>query len=317
MSTSRRPRVLTLGEPLVAGVPTTPVNLDAAEAFVLLPGGAEVNVAVGLARLGVSCAYIGIVGEDPLGRLMAERLADEGVDARLRTDAGPTGFYFREWLPDGARRPYYYRHGSAGARLSPRDIPGDLEEFALIHLTGITPALGAGPRLAVEAAVRAANAAGVPVSFDANFRSALWSGDDFRAFLLPLLPSLSLLFVGEEEAELLFGTPNPERALEMAQDVGVSTCIVRLGARGAVARGVDGVAAAGEAPATPLDPVGAGDAFDAGFIAGWLLKAALADCVALGVYCGARAVEVLGEHEGAPSREALPDALAHLFDATR
>ncbi len=309
---------LTIGEPLVAGVPTTPVPLDDAACVRLFPGGAELNVAVGLARLGVASAYLGVVGDDPLGRLVLRRLADEGVDASLvRRDPHPTGFYLREWLADGARRPYYYRRGAAGAQLSATDLPGALGGFSLVHLSGITPALGEGPRATVEAAVAAASAAGVPVSFDANWRPTLWSGEEYRACVQPLLGAFDLLLVGEEEADLLFATSEPGAAVERAGAAGVGTCVVRLGARGACARGDDGTMVERRAPATAVDPVGAGDAFDAGFLAAWLHRAPLGECLALGVFCGARVVEEVGEHEGAPRRGALPETLERLLGPTR
>lgn len=299
--------VLSIGEPLIAAVPTMPVTLDAAELVRLFPGGAEVNVSVGLARLGVPCSYVGFVGDDPLGRIIVQRLVKEGVDTLLlRTGELPTGLYFREWLADGQRRPYYYRKGAVGAQLSIHDVPASLDAFALVHLTGITPALGDGPRHAVEEVVRRSSLARVPVSLDVNFRPALWSAEDCLDWVTPLMSSLSVLFVGEEEAELLFSTSDPDRALERGRRAGVRTCVVRLGEQGACARGEDNVTVECSEPAAALDPVGAGDAFDAGFLAGWLSRAPLRDCVALGVYCGARVVEVLGEHEGAPRRDSLP-----------
>ncbi len=306
--------VLTIGEPLVAGVPTTSVPLDMAECVRLFPGGAELNVAVGLARLGLPCAFLGVVGTDPLGQLVLRRLADEGIDASLvRGDSRPTGFYLREWLADGQRRPYYYRRGAAGGQLAPGDLPGALEEYSLVHLTGITPALGSAPRATVELAAARAASSGVQLSFDANYRPALWRADEYLACVRPLLGSFDLLFVGEEEAGLLFSTTVPDRVTERADAAGVGTCVLRLGARGACARSNDRVLIERSAPGSAVDPVGAGDAFDAGFLAGWLHGATLGDCLALGAYCGARNVEVLGEHEGVPRRDALPDSLARLL----
>lgn len=303
-----------IGEPLVAGVPTTAVALDKAECTRLFPGGAELNVAVGLARLGVPCVYVGVVGDDPLGAILRRRLAEEGVDtSHVRRDSRPTGFYFREWLSDGERRPYYYRRGGAGAELDSSDVAFALESFSVVHLSGITPALAAGPRRAVEAVAAAASKTGVPVSFDANYRAALWSAATYRACVGSLLPLVDLLFLGEDEAEVLFGTTDPRHTIERARDEGVTQCVVRLGARGACGLGDDGALVARSSPATAVDPVGAGDAFDAGFLAAWLHAAVLDHCLELGVYCGARAVEVLGEHEGAPRRAELPHALATML----
>ncbi|MDA8290744.1 MAG: sugar kinase [Actinomycetota bacterium] len=310
------PAVLTVGEALVAAVPTGPVTLEACDELRTHVGGAEVNVAVGLVRLGVPCRFVGRVGDDPLGRRVAAHLLAEGVDVRrLRRDPRPTGLYLREWLPDGARRPYYYRTGSAGSGLVPSDVPADLDGCALVHLTGITTALGPGPRAAVERAVDLASRAGVPVSFDANYRPALWPAGEFLACVRPLLGSVAILFVGEEEAELLFGTSEPAEVFVQARDAGVGTCVLRRAERGACALEDGAGIVERRAPATAVDPVGAGDAFDAGFLAAHLAHAPLHGCLAVGVHCGARAVEVPGEHDGAPTRGSLPEDLRALLDA--
>ncbi len=309
--------VLTVGEPLVAAVPVVPEPLEVAPCCRLFPGGAEVNLAVGLGRLGVPCAFLGRIGADPLGRLVLTRLEEAGVGvAHLRADPRPTGLYLREWLPDGVRRPYYYRQGSAGAQLDVTDVAVPLERHSLVHLTGITPALGPGPRAAVRAIVSAAASARVPVSFDANFRPALWRAADFAEFVRPLLPYFTVLLVGEEESELLFGSADPDAAFSCAREVGVPLCVLRLGERGALAEDARGHRVARRMPARAVDPVGAGDAFDAGFLAARLSGATVADSLALGVYCGARAVEVLGEHEGAPTLASLPPAFARCLGST-
>ncbi|HTX01595.1 MAG TPA: sugar kinase [Acidimicrobiales bacterium] len=306
------PPVVTFGEALVAGVPAAGETLDVAGAVRLFPGGAELNFAVGLARLGVPAQFVGRVGDDPLGRMVGRRLAEAGVDdSALSTtaDGRPTGLYLRECLSDGARRPYYYRSGSAGAALESNDVAGRAAQARWLHATGITPALGPDPRHATLAAVEAARGAGVPVSFDANYRPALWGADAFCDFVVPLLPQLQVLLMGEEESELLLGTGDPAAALDRARRAGVGLAVLRLGARGAAALGEDGDLVRAESPALARDPVGAGDAFDAGFVAGLLSGASVADGLALGTYCGARVVEWLGEHEGFPRREELPDEL--------
>jgi 2-dehydro-3-deoxygluconokinase len=161
--------VVTLGEALVAMAPETPTGLHRAPALRMHPGGAEVNLAVGLARLGISAEWVGRLGDDPLGRLVLDALQAEGVTARATIHAErPTGLYLREWLPDGTRRPWYYRRGSAGSALCPSDWRPerwhlDGAPYAWLYVAGITCALGPGPRATAEpgAAIAAAHAAGV------------------------------------------------------------------------------------------------------------------------------------------------------------
>lgn len=309
-----KPRVVTIGEALVAALPIEAVTLDVAPALQLHVGGAEVNFAVGIRRLGFEASWIGRLGGDSLGRLVLRELEREGVDcSHVIFDSRQTGLYLREWLPDGVRRPYYYRQGSPGSGLSASDL--DLAGLPIrwLHLTGITPALGEQPRFAVEAALGAAADLGVSVSFDANYRPALWSERAFRGFLLPLLPKIEVLLLGEEEAELLLGTRCPEIALDRATELGVRLPVVRLGERGAIARDEMGQYVVQSSPAQALDPVGAGDAFSAGFIAGLLSRASISGCLRLGTYCGARTVEMVGEHEGIPRRHELAEELLDLL----
>jgi 2-dehydro-3-deoxygluconokinase len=313
--------VVTLGEALVAIAPQTPTALDEATTLRMHAGGAEVNLAVGLARLGIPAEWVGRVGDDPLGRLVLRTLESEGVTARATVDPDrPTGLYLREWLPDGARRPYYYRRGSAGSALEPGDWqPGRWRPrgtpYRWLHVTGITCALGPGPRAAVELAVEWAGAHGCQVSLDPNHRPQLWSDGDARAALLPLVARCALLLLSTEDAELLFATGEPEAAIAAAHTAGARTVVLKRGALGAVAS--DGEAMV-EAPpvrvAEPLDPVGAGDAFDAGFLAALLRGADLPGALALGAHAGARAVEVTGEHAGCPRLADLPQALRALLD---
>lgn len=317
MSTEQGPArgpVLTLGEALIALLPMEAVGLGEAGALQPFVGGAEINFAIGVRRLGIPTAWVGRVGADPFGELVLRTLAAEGVDAAwARADAEQvTGVYFREWLADGLRRPYYYRVGSAASHLCPGDLPafGELRPRWL-HVTGITPALGPSPRAAAYRAVEQARAAGIPISLDPNFRPALWTASEAREALLPLARRAGVLLMSRAEAAMLLGTAEPAQALERAHAVGVPIAVVKLGADGALAS-ADGGPPERVPPAPAarvLDPVGAGDGFDAGFVAALLSGSSLRDALAVGAYVGARAVESVGEH-GYPRASELPPALA-------
>ena len=316
-----RETVVTLGEALVAIAPETPTGLDRAPALRMHPGGAEVNLAVGLARLGISAEWVGRLGDDPLGRLVLDALQAEGVTARATIDADrPTGLYLREWLPDGTRRPWYYRRGSAGSALRPSDWRPerwhpDGAPYAWLHVTGITCALGPGPRATVGAAVRWAAGHGCQVSLDPNHRPQLWSDDEARAALLPLLGSCSALLASVEDAELLFATAEPGAAIAAAHAAGVRTVVLKRGELGAIASdGRRTVEVPAVRAAAAVDPVGAGDAFDAGFLAALLRHPGrLRDALTVGAQAGVRAVEVIGEHAGCPRLDELPADLRALL----
>lgn len=295
---SRRSPVLTFGEGLVSVLPTGPVPIDEADTFKMVVGGAEVNFALVLANERVPVSWIGRVGDDAMGARVLDTLARSGVETRhaVRDSKRPTGLYLREWLLDGARRPYYYRNSAAGVGLCPENWPGDAGPAALIHLTGITAALGVGPQAAIRRIRAWAAEHGVPVSFDPNYRSSLWSRDVARETMLPMLAGLDLLLLGDEEAQLLFGTDDPEEVFNSASQAGVRLCVLKCGARGAYIRDESGMLL--HAPALPVrsvDPVGAGDAFNGGFVASWVKGQTLGEALEAGARYGARLVEMVGD----------------------
>src|ERR1700729_182609 len=169
------PGLVTAGETMGLVVQGAPGSLRNGEPMTFGMGGSESNVAIGVRRLGLPATWIGRVGEDPPGGLILRELRAERVDAVTVTDPAPTGLMVR-WRPSGAHgRVGYYRRHSAGSHLAAGDISADvIRDAAVLHVTGITLALGPGPAEAIAHAVQAARDAGVTVSFDLNHRSALW-----------------------------------------------------------------------------------------------------------------------------------------------
>ncbi|HEX7297567.1 MAG TPA: sugar kinase [Solirubrobacteraceae bacterium] len=311
--------VLTLGEALVVGIPPSPVGLDHADSVRLSVGGSEVNFAIGLARLNVDCMWIGRLGDDPFGRMVRDALDREGVRTDwVKSDVDrPTGVYFREWLDDGVRRPYYYRQGSAATGLSVSDWPDEaVGQARWLHVSGITPALGAAPRKLVERAVSRAREAGLDVSVDPNFRAPLWShSEEARSVLEPIVRASSVLLLAQEDCRVLFGSGDPELVARRAHESGAETVVVKLGAEGAYAsRGNESLHLPAAACERAVDPVGAGDGFDAGFVAGMLGRGDLRSALTIGNYVGARAVEEPMEH-AYPTAGELPPELQDMLTA--
>ncbi len=309
-SVGRTARVLTVGAPIVAVLPTGPEPMDAVSTCRFAVGGAEVNLAIGLARLGIAVDYIGRVGDDPLGAMVLDRLRNAGIGCEgVVVDADrATDLYLREWLPDGMRRPLYYRTGTAGAALCPDDLGRWIETgngavgFAaidLVHLTGITPALGISASAAVRAVIDAARAADMPISLDPNHRPRLWSAEAARPVLVEMARAATLLMLSTEDAEVLFGPGlGVDAVIDAAHGLGPALVVFKAGADGAVVS--DGRRSVG-VPALrvddAVDPVGAGDAFDAGFIAGWLRGDDLETSGRLGAQAAAAVIRRPGEHE--------------------
>lgn len=302
--------VVTLGEAMLLLRATESGPLAIGAEMRTSVAGAELNVAIGLGRLGHTVTWIGRVGQDPGGRLVATALAGNGVDAsRIVVDPQyPTGLLLRERRAGLLARVTYYRHGSAGSRLDTDDVLPTLEPPPdLLHLTGITPALGPGPRAAALAAAQQVSAGGGMVSLDVNHRSALCSAGQAALLVGELLPFVDLLFCGEDELAIACAAagaaaPSPRALL----DAGVREVIIKRGSRGAASYDHAGTYEVAATTVVPVDLVGAGDAFVAGYLSALLDGATSAGRLARAATLGAFCVAAHGDWEGLPTREELP-----------
>ena len=329
MDDGRRFDLVTLGETLAAFVATTPGPISEAMAFERHFAGAEANVAVGLARLGLSVSYIGRVGDDGFGTAIVRALRGEGVDVtHLAVEAeARTGVMFRERRVLGAMQVMYHRAGSAGSQLRVADIErasadGLFAAASWLHLTGITPALSSSARAATHRARELAREAGATVSLDINLRRRLWSEAEAAVVLRGLVSGVDVVLGSVDELALVAGTDGGRDPAALVADVaelGPSTVVAKLGAGGAF--GFEARSRPVHAPAfdVPLvvDPVGAGDAFCVGFIAGRLRGAELATALRMGNACGALAVVASGDQAGLPDRAELDRFLAGGPDTLR
>jgi 2-dehydro-3-deoxygluconokinase len=287
---------------------TEVVPLRFASSMHLSMAGAESNVAIGVRRLGRSAAWLGRVGDDELGQLVLSRLRGEGVEVGSVVVDGeaPTGLMLKERRTSEVVRVLYYRRRSAGSRLRPEDLDEALIRSArVLHLTGITPALSESARAAVRAALAIARTAGVTISLDFNYRSALWSREAAAAELTELVSSADVVFAGEDEAGLVVNAATPEEAAMALTELGPNHAAIKRGPRGAVL--VTGGQTLRAEPVTvrALDPVGAGDAFVAGYLVGLLENAAPEESLRLAATAGAFAVTSAGDWEGLPTRSEL------------
>ena len=299
--------VVTLGESLGLRVASRIGRLELVPTMDLGFGGAESNVAIGLARLGAPATWMGRLGDDALGRLIERQLRAEGVNAATTQDpTAPTALMLKERPASGSSAVTYYRAGSAGSRLAPEHLDvARIREARILHITGITAALGAGPRAALDAAIDAAIDGGTIVSFDVNHRSRLWSHATAAFAYREIAARADVVFAGDDEAELLTGEREPAAQAAAIIELGPTQAIVKLGAEGAYAL-ADGHAM--EQPAFPVhavDTVGAGDAFVAGYLAELLAGASLNERLRTAAACGAIACTAPGDWEAAPDRAAI------------
>ena len=315
--------LLTFGESMVSLRSAGP--LSAGGSLAMHVAGAESNVAVGVARLGHSVSWAGVVGADPHGEYILRQLRSERIQVRPRVDTSrSTGVMFLEQRTADLTRAFYYRAGSAGSTVSRDDVTPALNAGArVLHLTGITAALSPEAHAALEYAAERAAAEGVLVSLDVNYRSKLWTRDEARAVLAPIVRHADILIASDDELDLVAsaasGGTSDDAETALADELlgrGVTEVVVKRGALGA---GVHTAAGRFEAPAvtvTSIDTVGAGDAFTAGYLSALLDGEDVAGRLHRGTVMGAFAVSTAGDWEGLPSRDELAMLAATQSGAT-
>ena len=299
---------VTLGETMVLLLAEQSGPMREASTFSRHIAGAETNLAIGLCRLGHSAGWISRVGDDEFGRAIVFRVRGEGVDTShvLHDPEASTGMVVRERREAGPIEQVYYRRGSAASRMQAADLDAAYVGAArFLHLTGITPALSASCHETVFAAAEMARAAGVTVVLDPNYRSRLWDPTEARSVMRDLASRCDLLLPGRDEAELLTGESDPEVAARELKKMGPATVVVKLGAQGALALANDEemVHALGTPLERVVDPVGAGDAFAAGYLSGLLRGFATHAALRLANRCGALAMLSPGDMESLPRWE--------------
>jgi 2-dehydro-3-deoxygluconokinase len=290
------PDVIAVGETMFSLV-ALDGPLDEATSFRATHGGAESNTCVALARLGTSVAWVSRLGTDPAGDRILAVLEREGVQLSWvkRDPHRPTGLMLRDTV--GTVR--YYRTGSAASALSPDDIAEvPVEEAGAVFASGITPLLGPDPGRAVRALF--GRALGMRV-LDLNLRRGLWGSERAVALIAPLLRSCDLVLGGLDELRAFEDEPTPQRLARAFARRGPREVVVKGGSSGAGALDPEGrwheVA---PAPVRDLDPVGAGDAFDAGYLHARLHGAGVPEALFEGARCGAAVAATIGDADGVP-----------------
>jgi 2-dehydro-3-deoxygluconokinase len=282
--------IVTFGETMIRLSPPDHLRLEQTASLNLSAGGAELNVAAGVARLGLSSAYVSRLPSNPLGRLIANKAREFGVDVShmLWAEGERIGLYFVEYGAEPRpTRVYYDRKDSAFAHIQPGMVDWEevFRDVRLFHVGGITPALGASAFEAQKEAMIAARKAGCVVSYDVNYRAALWTLEEARKTQLPLMEYVDILITslpGQPDVlELLSGLRGDdpaEVARRVVEEFGFKAVLVTmrksLSAKRASLTSLvfseNHVYEDRRYEVETVDPLGGGDACVAGFLTGYL-----------------------------------------------
>ena len=313
--------VVLVGETLVSltGAPDRP--LDRGSTLDLTFAGAEVNVAIGLIRLGHPVRWASVVGDDLFGRMVVRGLRGEGVDvsAVQTSKAGPTALMVKNHRPGGEPEVFYYRRGSAMSQASKSTFSDAVwQDAQVLYLTGITPALSPSCREMVLELAHKAHQAGIPIWLDPNHRRKLWSDDEARQTLFELLPLADVVLTGLGEGVMLTGTSDPAFIGQRLLESGAANVIVKAGEQGTWYFANEETLHALAFPLERIiDPVGAGDGFAAGVLSARLEGLPWKDALIRGNALGAMVCLTRGDWEGLPTWSELDDFLAQKRDAVR
>jgi 2-dehydro-3-deoxygluconokinase len=304
--------VVTYGEPLVVLVAEEPGLLAQVQRFRKCIAGAELNIAVGLSRLGLKVGYVSRIGTDSFGQFVTRALLEQGIDAAHLTinPARSTGFYLKSCVLDGTDPVVeYHRKGSAASELSPADY--DAVYFAgarHVHLSGVAPAISPGSLALAAHIASTARATGFQcISFDPNLRPVLWPSTQEMIHQIRRLAALAhWVMPGLEEGRMLTGEQSPAAIADFFLQRGAHGVVIKLGAAGAYLKsGQEELTLAAAPVAKVVDTVGAGDGFAVGFISALLEGRRPEEAVGRGNLVAALAIQVAGDSDGLPTRAEL------------
>jgi len=295
--------LFTFGESLSVFISSDTDSVMSATKFERVTAGAEVNVAVALARLGLKAQYFSRFGNDQLGSVMLADIEGEGVDVSLakRVDSF-TGAMVRNPGKSAPVEISYLRKGSAASTIEPGDILDSyISSTRWLHATGITCAISESGAKTVKHALEKAAQLKVKSSFDLNIRRKLWSEDAARKVLEPLARDVELLIGGEDEYQVVFGKVDPKQILAEVNKRGCKIAVMTKGDQ-KMRFSIDGNYEEITPPKVlAVDPVGSGDAFTGGVIAGLLSGMSTKRALEQGSICGALVASMFGDWTGIPT----------------
>lgn len=304
--------VITFGEAMAMFIADQPGFLHEIDQFTRELAGAETNVAIGLARLGLRSGWASKVGNDAFGKFIINRLKNENVDiGHVLTDGHhPTGFQLKSKVIEGDPEVQYFRKGSAASHLSIDDFNDKYFESAkFLHMTGIPLAISEQARAFARHALSFMKKNGGKVSFDPNLRPSLWaSQQEMVKEINEAAFQADYVLPGISEGEILTGYKKPSEIASFYLDRGVELVVIKLGEEGAFYKNaLEEGTVPGFKVEKVIDTVGAGDGFAVGVISGLVEGLSIHDAILRGNAIGALAVQSPGDNDGYPTKIQLLD----------
>ncbi|WP_027636688.1 sugar kinase [Clostridium butyricum] len=305
--------VITIGDAMVAMCPKEKGPILFCNTFERKIGGAELNVAIGCARLGLKSGWISRLGQDDFGKHILKTVRGEGIDtSQIELVEGyQTSVYFREVMANGDSRSFYYREKSPTSTMTAESLDENyFRNSKVLHITGVFPSINDNNKEILLKAVELAKKNNLLISFDPNIRLKMWTKSQARKFINKFLSEVDILLVGDEEISILIDEEDTNEAIKKFHDMGIDKVVVKRGAKGAI--GSDGsniYDVAAIKPKALIDTVGAGDGFAAGFLSAYLKGDSFEESIEFANAVGSLVVGIEGDNEGLPYYE---DVLAHL-----
>lgn len=295
--------IFTLGDAMITLNPEETGPLRFVTRFERKIGGAELNFAIGCARLGMHAKWLSRLGEDEFGRVIYNFARGEGVDVSdvVYVKEYPTSLNFKEIREDGSGKTFYYRHQSPILTLNPEDITDEMfANIDLVHLTGVFLAIDTKNLDIAMRVIEIAKQKDIPLSFDPNIRLKLWSIEEARSAFMEIFPYTDILLAGSDEIRLIIGNDSEESLEKFATENKIGQLVIKEGANGSKVYSKSVWHKKEAFPVNPVDTVGAGDGFDAGYIYGYLNDLSIDDRLTFANGVGALVTTVSGDNEGLP-----------------
>lgn len=310
----KKGKVLTIGDSMITMNPQKKGPLRNVTFFEKNIGGAELNFAIGTARLGLQTKFISRVGQDDFGRFIYNFLRGEGIDTdEIRFIEGyPTSLNFKEIQENGEGETYYYRANAPISTIDESAINERvLDGIDVVHLTGVFLSLNKSNLKIIKKIINMARKRNITISFDPNIRLKMWTKEEAQKTFEEILPDIDILLAGAEEAQDMFGSSSDERLEEIAQQYDISFLVIKDGANGSKMYQNNKWIYKKAYEVEAVDSVGAGDGFNAGFIYAYLQDFESTELLSFANCVGAMVTTVVGDNEGLPY---INEALARYND---